>query len=109
MGYIIYSLVMTGIIYPVIVWWTWSGNGWLSKGDGDVGYSDFAGSGIVHLTGGMGALVGAAILRPRLGRFDYEPPDDKVDSPTKNAVEQVTEQKQKRELGPSQLGVCGDW
>jgi Amt family ammonium transporter len=102
-AYIIYSLVMTGIIYPVIVWWTWSGNGWLSKGDGDVGYSDFAGSGIVHLTGGMGALVGAAILRPRLGRFDYEPPDDKVDSPTKNAVEEVTEKNKRENWAPHNL------
>jgi len=64
-AYVIYSVVMTGIIYPVVVWWTWSGHGWLSK----EGYSDFAGSGIVHLTGGVGALVGAAILRPRKWRF----------------------------------------
>jgi len=70
-AYVTYSIVMTGIIYPVVVWWTWSGQGWLSTG----GYSDFAGSGIVHLTGGIGALVGAAIIKPRSGRFNPKPDD----------------------------------
>merc|ERR1711998_96037 len=65
-GYVVYSAVMTGIIYPIIVWWTWSGNGWLTN----MGYSDFAGSGIVHLTGGIGAFVGAAIIKPRTGRWE---------------------------------------
>jgi len=69
-AYVVYSIVMTGIIYPIVVWWTWSGNGWLSI----KGYSDFAGSGIVHLTGGIGALVGAIIIKPRTGRFN--PKDD---------------------------------
>jgi len=57
---------MTGFIYPVVVYWTWSGNGWLTEG----GYSDFAGSGIVHLTGGSAALVGAALVGPRAGRWE---------------------------------------
>merc|ERR1711874_797383 len=65
-GYVVYSVVMTGVIYPVIVYWTWSGQGWLTN----MGYSDFAGSGIVHLTGGIGALVGATIIRPRKGRWE---------------------------------------
>lgn len=64
-SYIIYAIMMTGLIYPVIVYWTWSGEGWLSK----MGYSDFAGSGIVHLTGGSGALAAAAVLGPRYGRW----------------------------------------
>merc|ERR1712000_205246 len=64
-GYVVYSIIMTGVIYPVIVWWTWSGEGFLTK----AGYSDFAGSGIVHLTGGISALVGAAIIGPREGRW----------------------------------------
>ena len=63
-AYIIYSCLMTAIIYPVIVHWTWGG-GWLSK----LGYNDFAGSGIVHMVGGMIGLVGAYITKPRLGRF----------------------------------------
>merc|ERR550514_2458600 len=65
-GYVIYSTFMTGIIYPFIVYWTWSGSGFLTE----MGYSDFAGSGIVHLTGGVGALVGAKMVGPRAGRWD---------------------------------------
>lgn len=65
-AYVFYSIVMTAWIYPTVVYWTWSGSGWLTNG----GYSDFAGSGIVHLTGGIAALVGATIVGPRTGRWD---------------------------------------
>lgn len=68
-GYCIFSFMMTAFIYPVCVAWTW-GYGFLAKEISDVGYMDFAGSGIVHMTGGVGALVGAIIAGPRLGRFD---------------------------------------
>jgi Amt family ammonium transporter len=44
----------------------WAENGWLKA---DVGFLDFAGSGVVHLTGGMGALVGAILVGPRYGKF----------------------------------------
>ena len=67
--YAIYSFVMAAFIYPVVVAWTW-GYGWIGGGLMDVGYMDFAGSGIVHLTGGAAALAGAAVLGPRKGRFD---------------------------------------
>jgi Amt family ammonium transporter len=60
----VFSLLMTGFIYPVIVAWTW-GTGWLAG----KGYYDFAGSGIVHLTGGIAGLVGAIMVGPREGRF----------------------------------------
>merc|ERR1719487_2122623 len=73
-GYVIYSAVMTGIIYPFVVYWTWSGSGFLTE----MGYSDFAGSGIVHLTGGVGALVGAKMVGPRAGRFD-DPDSNRFD------------------------------
>ncbi|MPZ87670.1 MAG: ammonium transporter [Nitriliruptorales bacterium] len=63
-GYVILSVFMTALIYPVIGHWTWGG-GWL---DG-LGYADFAGSGIVHLTGGIAGLTTAAILGPRLGKY----------------------------------------
>jgi len=64
--YLVYSGIMTGIIYPIVVYWTWSGNGWLTE----LTYLDFAGSGIVHLTGGIAALVGALVCGPRKGRFE---------------------------------------
>jgi len=75
-GYLLYTIAMTTVIYPVVVAWTWSGKGWLAPGDSkhinDVGFNDFAGSGIVHMTGGMGALVGAIVVGPRKGRFDSD-------------------------------------
>ncbi len=67
--YLIFSLVMTAIIYPVIVHWTWGG-GLISKiSIGDAVYSDFAGSTVVHSVGGWAALVGAWMLGPRIGKY----------------------------------------
>jgi Amt family ammonium transporter len=79
-SYFIYSFVITALIYPVVVRWTW-GNGWLSDqltaaGDATaegkilpVPFSDFAGSTIVHSVGGWASLMGALILGPRLGKY----------------------------------------
>jgi Amt family ammonium transporter len=74
-GFIIFTCIMTGIIYPVVAYWGWSGTGILNYEDYTKsivgpGLLDFAGSGIVHMTGGVAALVGAAIVGPRAGRFD---------------------------------------
>ena len=70
--YLLFSFFCTGFIYPVVVAWTWGG-GWLTASDAEGvaiwGYKDFAGSGIVHLVGGVAGLVGAVIAGPRLGRF----------------------------------------
>jgi ammonium transporter, Amt family len=63
-SYMIVAVVMTALIYPIVGAWTWGG-GWLDA----LGFADFAGSTIVHLTGGAAAFVGAAILGPRLGKF----------------------------------------
>lgn len=64
-GYIIFSFVITGIIYPIPTHWCWAEEGWLAQG----GFSDFAGSGVIHMGGGICALVGAIILGPRIDRF----------------------------------------
>jgi Amt family ammonium transporter len=75
-SYFIYSVAITAFIYPVILRWTWGG-GWLTwtygEEDGwgflDVPFSDFAGSTVVHGTGGWAALMGAMILGPRIGKY----------------------------------------
>ncbi len=62
--FLIFAVVLTGIIYPIQGSWTWGG-GWLSE----MGFSDFAGSTIVHSVGGWAALTGAIIIGPRLGKY----------------------------------------
>jgi len=73
-GYCIFSFLMTGFVYPVVVAWTW-GYGWIAAMN-DVGYMDFAGSGVVHMAGGVAALVGAIIAGPRAGRFEAARADE---------------------------------
>ena len=63
-SFLLFTAVLTSLIYPVVGAWTWGG-GWLS----DMGFQDFAGSTIVHSTGGWAALAGALIIGPRLGKF----------------------------------------
>ncbi len=63
-GYIAYSVIITGVIYPIVVSWKW-GAGWLDE----LGFIDFAGSGLVHMTGGFAALAGAAVIGPRIGKY----------------------------------------
>jgi Amt family ammonium transporter len=67
--YLVFAAVMTAIIYPVVVHWTWGGGLIAQMSIGDAVYSDFAGSTIVHLTGGVAALVGAYLLGPRIGKY----------------------------------------
>ncbi|MDJ0684214.1 MAG: ammonium transporter [Alphaproteobacteria bacterium] len=62
--FIIFTVILTGIIYPIQGSWTWGG-GWLAE----MGFSDFAGSTIVHSVGGWAALVGAILLGPRKGKY----------------------------------------
>ena len=63
-AFFLFVLVLTAIIYPIVGAWTWGG-GWLSA----LGFQDFAGSTVVHSTGGWAALAGALVVGPRLGRF----------------------------------------
>lgn len=63
-AYLIYSVVISALIYPVVGHWAWGG-GWLAG----LGFIDFAGSTVVHSVGGWAALVGAAVLGPRIGKF----------------------------------------
>ncbi len=68
-GYIVYSIFVTGLIYPVFGSWAWgsllNGSGWLEG----MGFIDFAGSTVVHSVGGWAALAGAIVLGPRLGKY----------------------------------------
>jgi len=74
-GYLIYSAVISAVIYPVFGSWAWGslfhGGGWLEK----LGFIDFAGSTVVHSVGGWAALAGAIVLGPRIGKYT---PDGKV-------------------------------
>eukprot|EP00325_Prymnesiales_sp_UTEX-LB-985_P011386 CAMPEP_0174761086 /NCGR_PEP_ID=MMETSP1094-20130205/109096_1 /TAXON_ID=156173 /ORGANISM="Chrysochromulina brevifilum, Strain UTEX LB 985" /LENGTH=513 /DNA_ID=CAMNT_0015967033 /DNA_START=15 /DNA_END=1555 /DNA_ORIENTATION=- len=72
-AYIIYTCIITGFIYPVVVHWVWDSSGFMSAGNPDHilgGVIDFAGSGVVHMTGGIASIVAAKILGPRTGRWE---------------------------------------
>eukprot|EP00892_Ulva_mutabilis_P012539 jgi/Ulvmu1/9658/UM054_0090.1 len=77
-GYLAYAVLLTSWVYPVVVHWVWSTTGWISafRADGDflfdTGVIDFAGCGVVHMTGGLAALAGAFVIGPRIGRFDAD-------------------------------------
>jgi Amt family ammonium transporter len=62
--FFLFAAILSGILYPIVMGWQWGG-GWLTE----IGFSDFAGSTLVHSTGGAAALAGAIIIGPRLGRF----------------------------------------
>lgn len=64
-SFIIFSFVLTLVIYPIVGHWVWGG-GWLA----DLGFKDFAGDTVVHSLGGWSALAGALILGPRIGKYD---------------------------------------
>lgn len=63
-AFLAFAVVMTGIIYPTSGYWTWGG-GWLAE----LGFSDYAGSGIVHMAGASAALAGVLVLGPRKGKY----------------------------------------
>jgi Amt family ammonium transporter len=64
-SYLLYTVAISALIYPIVGHWVWGG-GWLA----DFGFYDFAGSTVVHGVGGVAALVGSIMLGPRIGKFD---------------------------------------
>lgn len=111
LAYLALSTVMTGMIYPVAARWCWGG-GWLQE----LGFVDFAGSGVVHLVGAVSALVAMSICGPRIGKFnDYrgwkgvwrivflERNDDEFYQLPKNEVEKAIYSPIKSMQNPVQL------
>ena len=66
-AYLVYSIIIVGLVYPISGHWLWGG-GWLAK----LGFIDFAGSTLVHSVGGWAGLAGALVLGPRLGKFNKD-------------------------------------
>lgn len=66
-AYLIYSFIISALIYPLVGHWIWGG-GWLSN----LGFADFAGSTVVHAVGGFAALIGTIILKPRTGKYNRD-------------------------------------
>eukprot|EP01064_Diplonema_japonicum_P023254 TRINITY_DN33697_c0_g1_i1.p1 TRINITY_DN33697_c0_g1~~TRINITY_DN33697_c0_g1_i1.p1 ORF type:complete len:515 (+),score=167.58 TRINITY_DN33697_c0_g1_i1:81-1625(+) len=119
-AYFVYTGVLTAFVYPVVAHWAWSSCGWASTGNdgtnsdcpkfGQLGVIDFAGSGVVHMTGGFSALAGAVILGPRKGRKSgilTSPEDDGFDFRFKDGVDE--RQFQPHSIPQQALGVFILW
>ena len=65
LSYCIYSGVISAVVYPIEAGWVWNGQGWLAQ----LGFVDFAGSAVIHMVGGIAALIGAILLGPRIGKY----------------------------------------
>lgn len=72
-AYLAYAFIIGAVVYPIYGKWVWGG-GWLSTLQilGATGAKDFSGSGVVHMVGGLSALIGAAMVGPRIGRFNKD-------------------------------------
>ena len=66
-SYCVYSAVISAVVYPIEAHWTWGG-GWLAQ----MGFHDFAGSNCIHMVGGICACIGAAMLGPRIGKYEKD-------------------------------------
>ena len=66
-AYLVYSFIISAFVYPIIGHWIWGG-GWLAR----LNFHDFAGSTVVHATGGFAALIGTILLKPRIGKFNSD-------------------------------------
>ena len=91
-AYLCYSIFLTGFVYPVVAHAIWSSNGFRSAFTSDpmngIGMVDFAGSGVVHMTGGATALVADIVLGPRKGRF-YDEDGNALETPMTFPVHSV--------------------
>ena len=67
-AYLIYSFLISAIVYPIVGHWIWNSSGWLAA----MGFGDFAGSTVVHTTGGIAALIGTMMLKPRIGKYGVD-------------------------------------
>ena len=89
-AYLLYSMAMSGVIYPAVVHWAWSRHAWLAVGRDDdedsalwaLTYFDFAGSGVVHMVGGLAGAIGAWMLGARQGRFGADGAQNEYDAPS---------------------------
>lgn len=68
-SYCVYSAIISAIIYPIEAGWVWNSQGWLAQ----IGFVDFAGSTVIHMVGGIAALIGATLLGPRIGKYTRKP------------------------------------
>jgi Amt family ammonium transporter len=73
-AYCIYSAIISLVVYPIEAGWIWNSQGWLAQ----IGFIDFAGSCAIHMVGGITALIGAAIVGPRIGKFTTDKNGKKV-------------------------------
>ncbi|NES18464.1 MAG: ammonium transporter [Symploca sp. SIO3E6] len=99
-AFILFSFVLVGFIYPLTGYWVWGG-GWLFSEP--IQFRDFAGSTVVHSVGGMAALLGAWLLKPRRDKFGYDPVDDSFSG------EEDTEQFKAHNLSLATLGCLILW
>ncbi|KAH7699638.1 AMT-4.1 protein, partial [Aphelenchoides avenae] len=72
-AFMVYSIYIASVVYPILTHWGWSEQGWMAHGytlgEARISYVDFAGSGLVHLCGGTISLIAAVMMGPRIGRF----------------------------------------
>ncbi len=88
-AYLGYSFFISAWVYPIVVHWAWSAYGWLGYARVTTqmfasGYIDFAGSGVVHMVGGLSGMWGCILVGPRMGRFDSN--GNPVDMPGHSAT-----------------------
>ncbi len=99
-AFILFSFALVGFVYPLVGQWIWGG-GWLFSDP--IRFRDFAGSTVVHSVGGISALVGAWLLKPRKGRFGYDPTDDSF------SIEEDPDDFRAYNLGLATLGCFILW